>query len=50
QAVVFGFAGLHLDEKGEPVTEPRLPAHWKRLSFNVYYRGEKRQITLQNPG
>ncbi len=49
QALVMGFCGLHLDEKGEPVVEPRLPAHWKSVSFNVYYRGEKRHFTVTNP-
>jgi kojibiose phosphorylase len=48
QALLFGFCGLHLDEKGEPVVEPRLPAHWKKVSFTVYYRGERRRFTVTN--
>lgn len=49
QALVLGFCGLHLDEKGEPVVEPRLPAYWKSVSFNVYFHGEKRHFTVTNP-
>src|SRR5262249_33178687 len=44
QAIVFGFCGLAIREDGDLVTDPRLPAHWKRVSFTVYYRGEKRRI------
>lgn len=49
QALVLGFCGLHLNEKGEPEVAPRLPAHWKSVSFNVYYRGEKRHFKVANP-
>jgi hypothetical protein len=28
---------------------PRLPAHWKQVSFTVYYRGEERRFTVTNP-
>jgi kojibiose phosphorylase len=49
QAVLFGFCGLRLDEKGEPIVMPRLPAHWKQVSFTVYYRGEERRFTVTNP-
>lgn len=38
QAVVFGFAGLY--HKGdEYVARPRLPSHWKRLTFKICDRG-----------
>jgi trehalose/maltose hydrolase-like predicted phosphorylase len=49
QALILGFCGLHLDENGEPAVDPRLPAHWKSVSFNVYYRGAKRHFTVTNP-
>lgn len=49
EALLFGFCGLHLDEKGEPVVEPRLPAHWKQVSFTVYYRGEPRRFAVTHP-
>jgi kojibiose phosphorylase len=51
EALLFGFAGLHLDEAGQPMIAPRsLPAHWKSLTFSVYYRGEKRRFSVPNPG
>jgi trehalose/maltose hydrolase-like predicted phosphorylase len=49
QAVVFGFAGLHIDENGELGLDPHLPEHWKQVKFSVYYRGKKQTITLTNP-
>lgn len=48
QALLFGFCGLRLGENG-PEVEPRLPEHWKSVSFTVYYRGEKRRIRVTNP-
>jgi len=38
QAVVFGFGGVRLTDKG-PVAAPRLPAHWQRLQFRLQVRG-----------
>lgn len=49
QALVFGLCGLHINEAGELALEPRLPEHWKQVSFTVYYRGEKRRLTVTNP-
>jgi kojibiose phosphorylase len=46
QALVFGFAGLHLTEGGDLAVDPALPEHWKRLTFNVNYRGEKRTFSV----
>jgi len=40
QAVVFGFAGIRLTERG-PVAHPHLPAHWERVTFSLRYRGER---------
>ncbi len=40
QAVVFGFAGLHLTD-GKPHLEPNLPAGWTQLSFNFWCRGQR---------
>jgi nigerose phosphorylase len=42
---VFGFGGVHADEKGI-VLNPRLPAKWQRLEFNLEYRGERYRIGL----
>ncbi|MFW5941783.1 MAG: beta-phosphoglucomutase [Chloroflexota bacterium] len=46
QAAVFGFAGLQLTEDGHTVT-PRLPAHWRRLRFKFYRRGEEHVVDLR---
>jgi len=48
QAAVFGFAGLHLNEAGEPALAPNLPAHWRRLAFTVFFKGEKRRFAVSN--
>lgn len=48
QAVTLGFCGLHLTEDG-PAVNPNLPAHWRKVSFHVCYRGEKRQFVVTNP-
>ncbi len=49
QAVVFGFCGLHLKDDSRPEINPRLPAHWRQVSFHVYYRGERLEFTVRNP-
>jgi maltose phosphorylase len=38
-AVIQGFAGMRVRD-GKLVFNPRLPAHWTGLSFNVHFRGE----------
>lgn len=47
QAVVFGFGGLRVTPEGWSV-EPRLPKHWKRLTFRFTYRGELQVVDLKN--
>ncbi|MBN1678682.1 MAG: beta-phosphoglucomutase [Anaerolineae bacterium] len=49
QVVVFGFAGLRLADKGL-MLKPHLPAHWKRVSFTVRYRGESYHIEVTQGG
>lgn len=45
QAVVFGFGGIHFD--GEILhIQPRLPTHWKKLSFSFLWRGIEMDLTL----
>ncbi len=46
QALVFGFAGLRLTKAG-PVAVPRLPAHWTRLTFRLYWRGQAYTFDLR---
>jgi kojibiose phosphorylase len=48
QAVVFGFGGLRVTPEGWTI-EPRLPQHWKRLSFQFSYRGEAQVVDISNP-
>ncbi len=45
QAAVFGFAGLKLSDNGYS-TNPRLPAHWRRLAFRFKLRGEDVFVSL----
>ena len=46
QALVFGFCGLRLED-GQPVIDPKLPSHWKKVSFNVVYRGQKYPFVVE---
>jgi trehalose/maltose hydrolase-like predicted phosphorylase len=43
EAILFGFCGLHLTPDG-PAIDPHLPPHWKSVTFNVVYRGERRRF------
>ncbi|MAT97595.1 MAG: family 65 glycosyl hydrolase [Anaerolineaceae bacterium] len=47
QALAFGFAGLRLTEDGYTLN-PRLPSHWRRLSFDFYLRGKKHTVDIHN--
>jgi kojibiose phosphorylase len=47
QAAVFGFAGLRIQGDGF-TTKACLPAHWKRLAFNFYLRGQRHEVELHN--
>src|SRR5262252_7181821 len=45
QATILGFAGL--DVRGETLgIEPRLPPHWRSLSFRVCWRGRSVAISI----
>ena len=46
-AAVFGFGGLRLTDHGITAT-PRLPAHWRRLRFKLFDRGEQREFVFDN--
>ncbi len=55
QAVVSGFGGLRWNGD-RPVLEPRLPSHWKALTFNILWRGRpmryrvtKDGVTIESP-
>jgi kojibiose phosphorylase len=40
QATLFGFGGLYFGPAG-PEIRPRLPPHWRRLRFEVQWRGRR---------
>lgn len=46
QAVVFGFAGLVVDETSWSVS-PKLPAGWDRISFSFYHRGTLEHVDIR---
>jgi len=46
QAVVFGFAGLRLTPDGWTVN-PRLPHHWKRVTFKFFQRGKLQVVDIK---
>ena len=45
QALVFGFGGLKLTPEG-PKAWPRLPEHWKRVTFRICYHGKRFLLEL----
>ena len=45
QAVVFGFAGLRVTERGY-TTDPHLPEGWTHLSFSFLYKGRREAIEI----
>ena len=45
QALVFGFAGLRIDDDGYSI-RPRLPSHWTRLAFKFRHRGEWHEVDV----
>jgi trehalose/maltose hydrolase-like predicted phosphorylase len=47
QAVVFGFGGLRVTADGWEA-RPRLPAHWTRLAFRFFHRGELHAVDVGN--
>jgi trehalose/maltose hydrolase-like predicted phosphorylase len=46
QTVVFGFGGLRVNPHGW-TTHPRLPHHWKRLSFKFFHRGKMHEVDIK---
>lgn len=48
EAVAYGFCGLHIDANGDLQADPHLPSHWKQVTLNVMFKGEKRQFVLKN--
>jgi len=48
-AAAFGFGGLRLTDAGLTVN-PRLPAHWTALRFNIWLRGERLRFEVTQTG
>lgn len=44
-AVVFGFAGVKINEKGLNF-HPQIPAEWDKYSFRIFYRGSLIEVTI----
>jgi kojibiose phosphorylase len=49
QAIVFGFAGLTIGADGLRF-EARLPDKWRRLSFELQFRGQRVPVDLRQDG
>lgn len=45
QAVVFGFAGLRIDEEGWSA-HPALPGEWRSVEFSFFYNGELQRVRV----
>jgi nigerose phosphorylase len=48
-SAVFGLCGIQLLEEGISVN-PRLPAHWTRVTLSLIFRGQKLRFTLSQTG
>jgi kojibiose phosphorylase len=46
QAVIFGFAGVHLTETGPVVKTPHLPPQWTGLKFKLNWRDRWHEFEL----
>lgn len=46
QTVVFGFAGVSMEEDGVMDIRPHMPKEWEELSFKLHHRGSWLQITV----
>lgn len=46
QTVVFGFAGVSLEEDGVIDIRPHMPKEWKGLSFKLHHRGSRLEIAV----
>ena len=47
QCVVYGFGGVRMLD-GKLRIKPRLPANWNKLSYTLYWKGEKLAVTVTN--
>lgn len=47
QTVIYGFAGMSIDNEGELGFHPNLPEQWKSLTFRTHYRGEWLEVNIK---
>ena len=47
QVAILGLAGMVVDGEGNLRFEPRLPAQWKSLSFQVVWRGSLLGVEIE---
>ncbi|REJ26465.1 MAG: family 65 glycosyl hydrolase [Caldibacillus debilis] len=47
QAAVAGFAGLRLSG-GKLRISPRLPKHWRRMEFSIYWKGQPVTVSIDH--
>lgn len=48
QTVIFGFAGVSIDEDGVLNIKPNLPIEWKKLTFRMHYLGTWFEIVMKS--
>ena len=46
QVIVFGFAGVKTDDKGELIIAPNMPEGWNSLSFKLWHNGKRLSINI----
>lgn len=46
QTVVFGFAGVSMEEDGVLDIRPHMPEQWEGLTFKLHYRGSRLEISI----
>lgn len=46
QVIVFGFAGVKTDDKGELIIEPNMPKDWKNLNFKLWHNNKRLNINI----
>jgi trehalose/maltose hydrolase-like predicted phosphorylase len=48
QAVLYGFAGLHLRDSPRPLFQPHLPSAWTSLTLrNFQWRGQRYDVSIR---
>ncbi len=48
QSVIFGFAGMSIDEEGTINFNPCIPKHWESIEFKVNYRASVIDVVISN--